>query len=157
MTGLGLRRRLMVVVATTVLFSGLAGCRISSGPEPLVWTSRQIAFVVDRKRGALRMLSVRAGLATLATVPLEAVERTPAMLLDEARALLWVRCDDTLLRFELPTLQRTGRWILPEAAREARITASGSGAITLHAGGNAFVLGERVVARVVVPAMVPAS
>ncbi|MCP5231621.1 MAG: hypothetical protein H6948_05920 [Zoogloeaceae bacterium] len=100
---------------------------------------------------------MRAGLATLATVPLEAVERTPAMLLDEARALLWVRCDDTLLRFELPTLQRTGRWILPEAAREARITASGSGAITLHAGGNAFVLGERVVARVVVPAMVPAS
>ena len=79
----------MVVVATTVLFSGLAGCRISSRPDPLVWTSRQIAFVVDRKRGALRMLSVRAGLCDPRDGTARAVERTPAMLLDEARALLW--------------------------------------------------------------------
>ena len=149
-------RGLVAMLVGVLLLIGLAACRISTGPEPLVWTSRQLAFVVDRERGVLRMLSVRGGLAALASAPLDAVARTPAMLLDEQRALLWVRCDDSLLRFELPKLQRTGRWVLPEAAREARIAATASGTVTLKAAGETFAIGDRVVSRVA-PGVLPAS
>lgn len=138
--------RFSAAVAVVVALAGLAGCKPALRDEPVVWKSRQLAFVVDRQRAVLQMLSVRSGVVLLKHAPLGSVDDAPAMLLDEERALLWVRCDDVLVRFALPALRRTGTWVLPQAARGATIEAASSGAVTLRAGERSFAIGARILA-----------
>jgi len=142
-------RKAAVSLVVTLLMTGLAACGAAQrpGPEPLVWKSRQIAFVVDREGAVLRMLSVRSGVSPLKLVPLGHVTGEPAMLLDEPRGLLWVRSDDRLMRFDVPSLQPAGTWDLPEGAQGATIEVSRNGAISLRAEGKFFVIDRQVVAQ----------
>lgn len=149
MVGVDLFKRSMASIALIAAVLGLGGCE--AGSEPLVWKAQQLAFVVDHGRGALQVLSVRSGVSLLKIIDLGPLEDAPAMLVDESRAVLWVRGDAQLMRFDLPSLRGSGRWPLPEEARGASLEASPSGALTLHAGGKAFVIENRFVAELVAP------
>lgn len=139
-------KRAAVRMALVGVLAGLAACGAAPGSGPLVWKSRQLAFVVDQERGVLQMLSVRSGVSLLKSVQLGNVTSEPVILLDEQRGQLWVRGDDELVRFDLPSLQPTGTWSLPTSARGATLAASPNGAITLYAAGKAFVIDSRIVA-----------
>lgn len=152
MVSVDLFKRGVASVALIAAALGLGGCE--AGSEPLVWKAQQFAFVVDRGRGALQVLSVRSGVSLLKTIHLGPLKDQPAMFVDESRAVLWVRGDAQLMRFDLPSLQGSGRWPLPADAQGASLEVSPSGAVTLYAAGKSFVIESRFVAELT-PALGP--
>ena len=68
MVSVDLFKRGVASVALIAAALGLGGCE--AGSEPLVWKAQQFAFVVDRGRGALQVLSVRSGVSLLKTIHL---------------------------------------------------------------------------------------